>query len=236
MSIILILTAALLPAILLLLYTYRQDPQPEPRKLLIKATLQGVAICIPIALAEQLISRILFGPGGTPTTVLGTTMEAFFVAGLVEESGKLFVLWRLLRKNPYFDEHFDGIVYAVCVGLGFAAIENVFYLVASGAWVSTAISRALFSVPGHYAFAVLMGYYYSMYRFVDHSPRTRAYILLVPIVAHGIFDAIALSSEVAPPTLVVISLPVLIWFCIKMHKNARQKVLAQIQRDKMNQA
>ena len=56
------------------------------------------------------------------------------------------------------------------------------------------------------------------------------------IVAHGIYDAIALSSEVAPPMLAAISMPVLIWFCIKMHKNARQKVLAQIQCDKMNQA
>lgn len=38
------------------------------------------------------------------------------------------MLWLLLRNNPYFDEHFDGIVYAVCIGMGFAAIENVLYL------------------------------------------------------------------------------------------------------------
>ena len=50
--------------------------------------------------------------------------DAFFLAAIPEEVAKLFMLWLLLRKNPFFDEHFDGIVYAVCVGLGFAGFEN----------------------------------------------------------------------------------------------------------------
>ena len=45
-----------------------------------------------------------------------------------EEIAKLFMLWLLLRKNSYFDEHLDGIVYAVCISLDFAGIENVSYM------------------------------------------------------------------------------------------------------------
>ena len=229
MNILILLSAALLPAILLWTYIWKQDAQPEPTNRLVKAVLYGVGIGIPVALLEMVIERVLFS--GDPTTLFGTTMQAFFVAALPEESFKLLALWLVLRKNPYFDEHFDGIVYAVCVGLGFAALENVLYVVgAEENWFSVAVTRALLAVPGHYAFAVLMGYYYSVYHFVDRSSRTAACILLVPVVAHGVYDALALSSTVNP-YLGGISSIVLIYFCIKMHKSAKSKVLALIERD-----
>ena len=232
MNILILLAAALLPAILLWIYIWKQDAQPEPTNRLVKAVLYGVGIGIPVALLEMVIENVLFD--GEPTTLFGTTVQAFFVAALPEESFKLLALWLVLRKNPYFDEHFDGIVYAVCVGLGFAALENVLYVVgAEENWFSVAVTRALLAVPGHYAFAVLMGYYYSVYHFVDHSSRTAACILLVPVVAHGVYDAIAFSSTVNP-YVGGISAIVLIYFCIKMHKSARSKVLALIERDRYN--
>ena len=229
MNILILLAAALLPAILLWIYIWKQDAQPEPTNWLVKAVLYGIGIGIPVALLEMVIENVLFD--GEPTTLFGTTVQAFFVAALPEESFKLLALWLVLRKNPYFDEHFDGIVYAVCVGLGFAALENVLYVVgAEDNWFSVAVSRALLAVPGHYAFAVLMGYYYSVYHFVDHSSRTAVCILLVPVVAHGVYDALAFSSTVNP-YVGGISTVVLIYFCIKMHKSAKSKVLALIERD-----
>jgi len=169
MELLIILSAALLPAILLWLYIWKKDTQKEPTSRLIKAVLWGVAIIIPVAIMESGIETVLFGEGGKLTSLFGTTTMAFIVAALPEETFKLFALWMVLRKNPYFDEHFDGIVYAVCVGLGFAAFENIMYVFGEEDWFSTAIVRALLAVPGHYAFAILMGYYYSVYHFVDHS-------------------------------------------------------------------
>ena len=230
MSMLILLAAALLPAIFLWYYIWKQDPQPEPTNWLVKATLYGVGIIIPVSILEFAIENAL--GLGEPTTVVGTTLQAFFVAALPEEGFKLLALWLILRKNPYFDEHFDGIVYAVCVGLGFAAVENVGYLMNEEEnWVGVAVARALLSVPGHYAFAVLMGYYYSLYHFVDRSPRTAACVLLVPVLAHGIYDAIALSGAV-DASIGGLSAPVLIWFCVKMHKFARTKMVAQIERDR----
>ena len=178
---------------------------------------------------ENVIEFILLGDGAE--TLIGTTVDAFFVAALPEESFKLLALWLVLRKNRHFDEHYDGIVYAVCVGLGFAAVENVFYVFSDDDWAGVAILRALLAVPGHYAFAVIMGYYYSLYHFVDHSNRTAAYILFVPVVAHGTYDAIILGG-IVNPYVGCISTFVLIYFCIKMHKFAKTKILAQIERDK----
>lgn len=229
MNILILLAAALLPAIFLWFYIWKQDSQPEPTNWLAKAVLYGVAICIPVSILEIAIENV-FGLG-EPTTIIGTTFQAFFVAALPEESFKLLALWLVLRKNPFFDEHFDGIVYAVCVGLGFAAIENVFYIVGEEEnWIGVAITRALLAVPGHYAFAVLMGYYYSVYHFVNHTTRSATFVLLVPVLAHGIYDAIALSSTINP-YIGGISTFVLIYFCIKMHKFARTKIVAQIEKD-----
>ena len=230
MRTLIIITAALLPTILLLLYIWKKDTQKEPTSWLVKAVLWGVAICIPVALVEGGIEALLFGVDGKPSSLLGTTTLAFVVAALPEEAFKLFALWMVLRKNPYFDEYFDGIVYAVCVGLGFAAFENIMYVFSEEDWVSTAIVRALLAVPGHYAFAILMGYYYSVYHFVDHSPKVAACVLLVPVLAHGTYDALAMSGIVSP-VIGGLCFFVLIYFCVKMHKVAKKKVLAMIEKD-----
>ena len=234
MNLLIILTVALLPVTLLWLYIWKKDPQPEPTSWLIKAIVLGMIICIPVAFIEMFIQTLFWGIDGEPITLIGSTMQAFVVAALPEESFKLLALWLVLRKNPYFDEHFDGIVYAVCVGLGFAAVENVFYVFNEEDWVTIAISRALLAVPGHYAFAILMGYYYSVYRFVEHTPKVAACILLVPVAAHGVYDALAMSGLVNP-YIGGISFLVLIWFCVKMHKVAKQKIIALIENDYQNQ-
>jgi RsiW-degrading membrane proteinase PrsW (M82 family) len=220
---LIILSAALLPVMVLLIYIYRRDPEKEPVSELLKAFFMGVLICIPVAFAEIQIQSLLFGPGGEPKTVLGTTAMAFLVAALPEETAKLIALWLIVRKNRYFDEHFDGIVYAVCVSLGFAAIENVGYVMGHDNWMSVAISRALLAVPGHYAFAVMMGYYYSLYHFVDRSWKNKISILLVPVMAHGVYDSLAMSGSV-DPVIGGIAFVVLIYFCIKLHKEANRKI------------
>ena len=230
MNLIIILVAALLPAILLWMYIWKKDTQKEPTSWLVKAVAWGVAIVIPVAIVEGGLESMLFGDNGKPSTLFDTSIMAFLVAALPEELFKLFALWLVLRKNPYFDEHFDGIVYAVCVGLGFAAFENVMYVFGNDDWLSTAVLRAFLSVPGHYAFAILMGYYYSVYHFADHSLKVAVCVLLMPILAHGIYDAIAMSGMLNP-YIEGISFFVLIYFCVKMHKVARNKVLALVEKD-----
>ena len=230
-SIMIMLIAALLPAVLLWLYIWKKDTQKEPTSQLLRAVAWGVGIILPVALVEKLIGLFLFGEGGAPTTLVGTTAMAFFVAAIPEEGCKLLALYQVLKNNPYFDEHFDGIVYAVCIGLGFAAVENVGYVFSHDNWAAVAIARSLLAVPGHYAFAVLMGYYYSVYHFVNRSPWVAACVLLMPVLAHGVYDALAMSSMVNE-YVGGIGFVLLIFFCIRMHKRAKAKVLAMVEKDK----
>lgn len=223
MNTILMYAAALLPAVILGVYIWRKDPHPEPFAWVWRAFCLGIAICIPVAFLENWVNGLIFA-GGEPHTLFGSTVKAFFVAAVPEEGAKLLVLWLLLRNNKHFDEHFDGIVYAVFVSLGFAAIENVGYVLMAGeAWMSTAIVRALLAVPGHYAFAILMGYYYALYYFVDRSKRNAWCMFLMPVLAHGVYDSIAMSGSVNP-IAGSISFFVLIYFCFKLQKAAQAKI------------
>ena len=222
---------AVLPAILLLIYIYKKDAKPEPKGQIWKAILLGAATVIPIVIIENIISAFLFGEGGEAQSFISHCVDAFFVAALPEESFKLLALWLVLRKNPHFDEHFDGIVYSVCVGLGFATIENIFYVVGDGDWASVGIMRAIFSVPGHYAFAVLMGFYYAQYHFVKRSFLNWLGILWVPVIAHGIYDSIVMNIGIND-YLVLPIIALLIFFCVKMHKMCKKKITAQLELDK----
>lgn len=215
--------AAVLPAFLLGLFIWRKDPHPEPFQWVWRAFMLGVAICLPVATIETYIHQFLFG-AGQPTTLFGSTTVAFFVAALPEEGVKLLALWWFLKRCPEFDEDFDCIVYAVFVSLGFATIENIGYVLQSGeAWFSTAVMRAFLAVPGHYAFAILMGFYYAIYKFVSPTKRNRAKILLMPFLAHGVYDSIAMSGSVNPIAASVCTI-VLIYFCIKLQREARRKI------------
>lgn len=211
----LLIIAALAPVAVLLWQILRRDAaNPEPPRMLAKAFLYGMVstavtfVLLPIteAIGDIVVQNI--------NPLSAAFKQAFFSAALPEEGAKLLMLWLLLRNNPYFDERFDGIVYAVCVGMGFAAVENVLYLFNNyDSWLSVGIARALFAVPGHFFDAVIMGYYYSHYHFgTRRNPATKALILAAPVVAHGIYDGILFSYSIDDGVAVVALILFLIFF------------------------
>lgn len=222
--------SALLPVAVLLIYIYRTDPRKEPFKQLRKAFFYGVLIVIPVSFIEVPLALLIEGSPFNHT-VLGSTLKAFFVAALPEEGFKLLALWLVVRKNPYFDEHFDGIVYAVFVSLGFAALENIGYVFQSGEdWMTVSIARAFLAVPGHYAFGVLMGYFFSIYYFINRSRKYKFLVLAAPVMAHGIYDTLAFYSEVSD-TMGFVGFALLIVFCVRLHRLCLKKLQAHLTND-----
>ena len=148
-----------------------------------------------------------------------------------EEIAKLTMLWLFLRKNPYYDEYFDGIVYAACVGLGFAGAENILYLLQSEDWMVTGIMRGLSAVPAHFSMACAMGYFYSKRHFGDRSPLTMVCILAVPIIFHWVWDALAFSEVVNPAWSVPISI-LFVALIFYLYKSTMRRINALQKRDK----
>jgi RsiW-degrading membrane proteinase PrsW (M82 family) len=181
-----ILLASLAPVFIILFYIYFRDKYDrEPLRLLIMAVVAGVIIVVPVVLVERLLMRIM-----PPFNQVGeAAYQAFLVAGSTEEVFKFLALYLLIWRSPSFNEKFDGIVYAVFVSLGFAAVENVMYVLEGG--YQTAIVRAITAVPAHALFGITMGYYFGiarMYTELRNGHLIKA--LLIPILLHGIYDFI----------------------------------------------
>lgn len=227
-----ILLIALLPVVILVYYIYHKDKKsPEPTGQLVKAFLWGI-LSVPLSLCIS-IPLGLIGVYPTETTsILGSISTAFFGAAVPEEIAKFFILWLLMRKNPYFDEKMDGIVYAVCVSLGFAALENIMYLFTNAEnYLSVGIARAIFAVPGHFCFGILMGYYYSLAKFYPKTPtKNKALILVAPIIVHGVYDSILFIINVTP-AISSILLIVFLVFCHKMWKYGSKRIQEHLKRD-----
>lgn len=187
-----ILGLAILPVIALMIYIYKSDKyEKEPIGMLMKAFVLGI-ISIPIA---------LFFDGFFAATLPGVTVffQAFFQAGIPEELAKWILFMLFIWRNKNFDEFFDGIVYACFIGLGFACVENIMYVFDNETFISavhTGVMRALLSVPGHFLFAVIMGYYLGLAKFKKEG-KTKFLILsiLFPILAHGLFDYMLMLSS-----------------------------------------
>lgn len=189
-----LLLSAIAPIVLYLVIIQKIDKHdPEPRKLLWKLWLLGAISTLPIIVVEMLLKNI------NPSMGSGSEKEAlymaFIVAAFTEETFKYIFLKMGAMKSRAFDERLDGIVYAVFVALGFAAVENVLYVVSND--MSVAVIRSITAVPGHMLFGITMGYYISKQRFAQ--TRMRAWYasvmaLVLPILVHGIYDYILMSS------------------------------------------
>ena len=158
--ILVVLLTAIAPVAVLMWWVNRKDSsRPEPPMMLAKGFFLGL-LSVFLSLG---FSQIISGLGLSfidSTSLEGQVAEAFFGAALPEETAKLIMLWLFLRRNKYYDEYFDGIVYAACVGLGFAGFENIFYLVGEEEWLSVGMVRAFVSryfgsACRYYSFAVI---------------------------------------------------------------------------------
>lgn len=196
-----LLLAALLPPLFLVIRVYQTDAiEPEPVGLMVRLFLLGMLAVLPAIVLETLGERILLhglmsGSGPLPRNVV----ENFIVVGLVEEGCKRFFLKRTTWHHPAFDYCFDGIVYAVAVSLGFAALENIGYVFQYG--LQTALLRAVTSIPGHCIFGIFMGHFYGMAKTsAAHGDRRRERSMMgrslwVPVPLHGFYDITASSKN-----------------------------------------
>lgn len=225
-----VLLSALAPVAIALWYILKKDSaQPEPAKWLIKAFIWGIGAAY-LSFVFSVPASFIFGLNPNAESypsIISAFADAFLLAAIPEELAKFIMLWLLLRKNPFFDERFDGIVYAVCISMGFAGIENIMYLtegIEDGSWIGIGISRALFSIPGHFFFAVLMGYYYSLYYFsINRSKKIMAMILVAPILAHGIFDGILMTTQV-DERLATFCMFLFLFFLNKLKKKGKERI------------
>lgn len=185
-----LLVLALAPVLIIAGYVYFRDKyEKEPIGLLLFSLLAGAVTVLPILVVEQFLARF----SHELPQLLSAAWNAFVVAAFTEEFFKYAALFLLIWKRPEFNEKFDGIVYAVFISLGFAAVENILYVIEGG--VSTGMMRAITAVPAHAIFGVTMGFYFGMAKFYVSDQKTlKVKALGYPILLHGIYDFIIMTG------------------------------------------
>jgi RsiW-degrading membrane proteinase PrsW (M82 family) len=185
LSSFILLSIAILPVAGLLIFIYFQDKyQKEPIKSLLKAFFGGwLAVVMDIGL----VTTINYSIGLLPLLSDTVFYDSFLTAAIPEELCKFLIFMIFIWRDKNFDEYFDGIVYATFISLGFACVENIEYVFMYG--FGAGVSRALFAVPGHFLFGVLMGYFLSLAKFTPEKRKKYIFLgLLFAIIAHGLYD------------------------------------------------
>jgi RsiW-degrading membrane proteinase PrsW (M82 family) len=187
-----LLALALAPIIFILTYVYLQDEyEREPLKYLLITFLLGILTAFPVIWLSPYL-QALTGVHGNATGVGELMVYAFVVVALLEEGMKYLVLRWYIYPHSEFDEPYDGIMYGVAVSLGFAAIENVFYVLSAGeGGFETGLMRMFTAVPAHATFGVMMGYFVGKAKFLHgagHPYIERMKGLLTAIFFHGWYD------------------------------------------------
>jgi RsiW-degrading membrane proteinase PrsW (M82 family) len=181
-----LLALAIAPGIAICIFIYYKDKyNKEPVWMLLLAFVLGILSIIPaviIQVASGVNSNLIQSKDG-----LTVAYFTFCIIAMSEEGSKFLMLRAFIFPRKHFDDPFDGIVYAVMIGMGFATIENIGYVYENG-W-RTGILRMFLSVPAHGTFAVLMGYFTGFAKFKTNNKLYYFFpALLLPVIFHGAFD------------------------------------------------
>ena len=190
------LALAVIPSAVLFYVIWRCDKNgKEPPGLLFRLFIFGALSLVPILIAEVVLEDFTEEFFAAESGMF-LVVDNFIGTALIEEGGKYCILKRTTWKHPAFNYSFDAVVYAVVVSLGYATVENILFIM--GDSLSTAIARAVFSIPGHVIFAVFMGCYYGKAKLAAEKTKDRKrnlrLALWVPVLLHGFYD-FCLSAE-----------------------------------------
>ena len=182
-----LLALAIAPGAAITIYIYSRDKYDrEPLKPLLISFLLGMVATAPAILIQTLLKPVLFIRFPN-FDIWYYFLLSFIIVACSEEGSKYLMLRLYAYRNQAFNEPFDGIIYSVMIGMGFATLENIGYVLNYG--FTTGIIRMFLSVPSHGAFAVLIGYHVGLAKF--DKPNAIKHMVkgfLLAAFFHGAFD------------------------------------------------
>ncbi len=209
------LLIALAPGLFLVWYFHHRDKyEPEPKKKIVKIFLIGALMVLPAAVIELILGNLM---NRISTGLVNIFLLSFFVIAPVEELLKYLAVRRWIYNSLEFDEIMDGIVYAVAASLGFATLENVFYVLQLG--IGTGILRAFLAVPGHALFGAVMGYYIGKAKF--NKTKEIQFILrgvILAILCHGLYDFLVLTRSIFSSFVILLLVVLSLWIRKQLKK------------------
>lgn len=199
------LILAVAPGIFWLWFFWRKDKyEREPAGYLAKTFFLGAVVVIPAALLEEVFTSHFF-------------VVDMMIVGLVEETAKFLAVFLYVYRKSEFNEVMDGTIYSAAASLGFASLENLFYILEYGPGVM--VGRAVLSTLGHVLFASFWGYSLGLKKITGRN--TIGAGLLLSIVAHGFYNVTVMSRHWYVTILVI---PLMVILYMSMSGKIRQSL------------
>jgi protease PrsW len=200
-------TAAIAPALLILWLVIAADERPGPAPKIWTAFLLGAASISLVGVVRTPFLRLLSAP---ENIWVAQVLHSVFGVALPEETVKILVIFAVSARRRRFADPMDTVVYGAAAGLGFAAYENLDYLVQHAEiWRALAALRSVLTVPFHGALGVIAGAYLAIarsgtalgaHRHNRDWARLSSWmlVLLAPLGLHAAFDFPLLTLQQNP--------------------------------------
>jgi RsiW-degrading membrane proteinase PrsW (M82 family) len=200
-------TAAIAPALLVLWLVIAADERPGPPVRVWTAFMLGAASVSLLGVARAPFASILAAPESPWVT---QALHSILGVAAPEEIVKILVIVAVSAGRRRFADPMDTVVYGAAAGLGFAAYENLAYLVQhQEIWQSLAALRSVLTVPFHGSLGIIAGAYLAISRsgtaLGAHRHHrdwarisSRILILLGPLALHAAFDFPLLTLQQNP--------------------------------------
>jgi RsiW-degrading membrane proteinase PrsW (M82 family) len=200
-------TAAVAPALLILWLVIAAGERPGPPAKVWTAFFLGAASISLLGAARAPFASILAAP---ENLWVAQALHSVFGVALPEETVKILVVVAISARRRHFGDPMDTVIYGAAAGLGFAAYENLAYLVQHAEmWRSLAALRSVLTVPFHGALGVIAGAYLAIARsgtaLGAHRHHrdwarisSRILMLFAPVALHAGFDFPLLTLQQHP--------------------------------------
>ena len=228
--------STVLPPIILGIIIWKSDRFQEPGEFLLASFLLGVSIILPldllIMITEHHLAPLLgldleayrewkaggYKDEGAIAPIAEHVFQSFFRAAFLEEGIKFALLIFFCVRLSDLNEPIDAIVYGAAIGLGYAAIENVGYLMSSNydeAWSISMVKVRYYPLIMHMGFGVLMGFLLSQNLFEERSIFKRRLMLIMslalPVTFHGIYNYYG-TADIFPLLTLIFVIGVIYYF------------------------
>ncbi|MGB9171014.1 MAG: PrsW family glutamic-type intramembrane protease [Bradyrhizobium sp.] len=200
-------TAAIAPALLILWLVVAAGERPGPPTKVWTAFFLGAASISLLGLIRTPFMALLTAP---ENQWLAQGLHSLFGVALPEEAVKILVIATVSAWRRPFTDPMDTVIYGAAAGLGFAAYENLAYLVQHvDMWQSLAALRSVLTVPFHGALGIIAGAYLAIarsgtalgaHRHHRDWARITSWILVLagPVGLHAAFDFPLLTLQRNP--------------------------------------
>ncbi|HNM13110.1 MAG TPA: PrsW family intramembrane metalloprotease [Mycobacterium sp.] len=183
-------------SLVLLCYLWLDRWEPEPPRLLVLAFLWGASIAIVVSVLLEAYIESAINPGQTATSFVTVAV----VAPVVEEAAKgMFLLIMMTgRRRNELNSLTDCLVYAGVVAVGFAWLEDIFYIADGETLASSLVTAAMRLIMGPFAHPLFttftgVGVYFALRQ--RNTLAKVGYVVLgylAAVVMHGLWNGSAL--------------------------------------------